>query len=113
MKKVLEDIFNDILEISDINMQKKMWLNENNDTGLISSYVELMNRLFDDNNFNYLIENEAIALGLEPKLIFALKMLKDALDSYVEKETDQEIITDPKWIEISKQAKSIIKMWHS
>ena len=111
MKKVLEDIFNDILEISDINMQKKMWLNENNDTGLISSYVELMNRLFDDNNFSYVIENEAIALDLEPELIFALKTLRNALDGYVDKETDQEIITDPKWIEISEQAKSIIKMW--
>jgi len=113
MKKVLKDIFDDILEISDIKMQKKLWLNEDNDTGLISSYVELMNRLFDDNNFDYFIENEALVLGLESKLIVALETLRDALDDYVEKETDQGIITDPKWIEISKQAKSIIEMWPS
>jgi oligoribonuclease NrnB/cAMP/cGMP phosphodiesterase (DHH superfamily) len=111
MKKILKEIFNDILEISDINMQRKLWLNENNNTGLISSYIELMSRLFDDNNFSYIIDNEVIDLGLKPELILSLKKLRDDLDGYVEKETDAEIVTDPKWIEISKQAESVIKIW--
>jgi len=41
-------IYDKIIELSDINLQRKLWLNENNDTGLISSYVEVMCSLFDD-----------------------------------------------------------------
>ena len=35
----IKNIYFDILEMSDITLQKKLWLNENNDTGLISSYI--------------------------------------------------------------------------
>ncbi|WP_293309447.1 hypothetical protein [Pedobacter sp. UBA5917] len=111
MEKILEYIFNDILEISDIGIQKKLWLNENNDTGLISSYIELMSRLFDDHNLSNVIKNKEITRELKPELISAIKKLEEALDNYVEKETDKEIILDPKWIEISEQAKTVIKMW--
>ena len=45
-------IYKKIIELSDLGLQRKLWLNEKNDTGLISSYSELMSSLFDDFNFD-------------------------------------------------------------
>lgn len=50
VNRTIENIYRDLLELSDITLQKKLWLNQNNNTGLLSSYSELMCRLFDDND---------------------------------------------------------------
>jgi hypothetical protein len=47
-KIIIKYIYDKIIELSDLDLQRKLWLNENNDTGLISSYDELMCSLFDD-----------------------------------------------------------------
>ena len=44
----LEYIHDRIEELSSVDLQEKMWLNQNNDTGRISSYAELMCSLYDD-----------------------------------------------------------------
>ncbi|WP_288243446.1 hypothetical protein, partial [uncultured Chryseobacterium sp.] len=46
-----------LLELSDINLQRKLWLNIDNDTGLISSYSELFNSLLGDFDYDYEVEN--------------------------------------------------------
>ena len=105
-------IYNDILELSDLGLQRKLWLNENNDTGLISSYVEVMCRLFDDNRFDDFIDNRASTLGLSNSTIFELNKLRESLNNYHEKETDEEIIGDSKWAEVVEQAKKVIHEWN-
>ena len=45
MEEQIKNIYRCIKELSDLNLQKKLWLNENNDTGLISSYSELLSSL--------------------------------------------------------------------
>ena len=47
---VIKNIYSDILELSSLEKQKKYWLN--NDPENASSYVEVMCRLFDDNDFD-------------------------------------------------------------
>lgn len=48
--------FKEILEeLSSADLQVKLWLNIENDTGLISSYVELMNNLVSG-DFNFVTE---------------------------------------------------------
>ncbi len=110
MKIIIKNILNDIFEISNINLQRKLWLNENNDTKKISSYVELMCRLFDDNNFEEFTEIEIYKLGYSKRLCIELNKLKELLNSYQEQKTDEEIIIDPKWLEIVNQAKLVLAL---
>jgi hypothetical protein len=64
MERVVKNIYNKLIELSDITLQRKMWLNEGNDRREISSYAELMNSLFDDYNFDSFIETGTYKLGL-------------------------------------------------
>lgn len=109
----MQNIYNDLLELSDLDFQRKLWLNENNDTGLISSYIELMNRLFDDNSFDDFIDNGVPKITIDPNVVSELHKLRNSLNEYEEKGTDREIISDPRWVKISEQAKLIIKMWNN
>jgi hypothetical protein len=113
MKKNVENIYEDILELSDLELQKRLWLNDHNDTGLISSYTEVNNRLFDDNSFDLFIDKEVFELGFSPALIVELDALRTMLNRYEQKKTDVEIINDPKWSEVSKQASLVINMWNN
>ncbi len=108
---MIENIYRVIIELSDLNLQRQLWLNENNDTGLISSYNELMSSLFDDFNFDDFIDNIAPKIGLTPSVIFELNNLRDLLNNYTEKEFDEEILDDPEWWNVVEQAKITINLW--
>lgn len=101
-----------VIELSDLNLQRKLWLNENNDTGLISSYTELMCSLFDDFNFDDFIDNRASKIGLSNSVIFELNKLRELLNNYTEKDLDEEIIDDPEWGNVVEQAKTVIRKWN-
>lgn len=104
------NILNSIKEISDLENQKLTWtgkhLNE------VSSYVEVINTLYDDYFFDefiaYVKENEP-----EKKELYSMILeLDDKINNYQEKEkSNLEIINDPKWIHITKVAESITKIW--
>jgi hypothetical protein len=112
-KIVIENIYNKILEASDLDRQRKLWLNENNDTGWISSYTELMCGLFDDNDFDSFIDKTAAEAGFPSKTIIELDKLRTLLNNYQEGDkTDAEIINDPEWKKISDQAKVVLAEWN-
>ncbi len=113
MNTIIDNIYRLIFELSDIKLQRKLWLNKNNDSGLISSYSELMCSLFDDFNFDDFIENKASKMGLSKGLICELLNLRELLNSYNEKNTDEEILNDSEWKKIVSQAKKIIDLWNS
>ena len=105
-----KSFYEGLIELSDVEIQKKKWLNINNDTGFISSFDELYCSLFDDMDFD--IEIKKIQ---NPDLENKLMLLKNKLNNYsvpVENRdsyNDSIIINDTKWIEISDFAKEIIK----
>jgi hypothetical protein len=107
-----QHIYRLIGELADISLQRKLWLNENNDTGLMSSYSELMCSLFDDLGFDGFIDDEATKIGLSKGLIFKLSGLRASLNSYDEKDTDEGIISDPEWRKVVEQAKAVIEEWN-
>jgi hypothetical protein len=111
MDKIIKNIYRKIVELANLSLQRKLWLNENNDTGFISSYSELMCSLFDDFCFDDFIENKATKIGLSNSLIFELRKLRELLNNYKGKESDQEIINDKEWKKIVEQAKLIIREW--
>jgi len=100
-----------IVELADLSLQRKLWLNENNDTGLISSYAELMSSLFDDFGFDDFVDSRAKKIGLPNSLIFEISKLRGLLNSYIEKESDEETINDLEWKKIVEQAKMVKQEW--
>lgn len=111
MKTDIKNIYLDILELSSIEKQKKYWLN--NDPENISSYVEVMCRLFDDNHFDIFVDKTARQEGMSEKVVFELDKLRQLLNDYEEKEADEAIINDPNWKIIVMQAKKVIEEWFS
>jgi len=47
MDVIRENVYRIIVELASLSLQRKLWLNENNDTGLISSFYELMSSSSD------------------------------------------------------------------
>ena len=109
---ITDNIYHKIIELSDSSLQRKLWLNQNNDTGLISSYVEVMCSLFDDFHFDDFVDKTAAEIGLSDDTILELNNLRELLNNYKEKESDEEIINDPEWEKIVEQAKIVIKKWN-
>ncbi|MCH6201540.1 hypothetical protein MMU07_18305 [Aquiflexum sp. LQ15W] len=111
MDKINESIYRMISQLSDLSLQRKLWLNENKDTGLISSYTELMCSLFDDFNFDDFIDNRACKIGLSNSVIFELNKLRELLNNYNQKDSDEEIIGDVVWRNVVDQAKTVLREW--
>jgi len=111
MNNIIENIYRLIVELANLSLQRKLWLNENNDTGLISSFSELMCSLFDDFSFDDFVDNEAEKIGLSKSLIYELSKLRNLLNGYNEKGADEEIISDPEWKKVVEQAKIVIQKW--
>jgi hypothetical protein len=112
MDRITKNIHDDVNELSNLNLQRKLWLNENNNTGLISSYVEVMCRLFDDNGMDNFIDEDSTTYNLDTSIIKELKTLRTLILDYDEThKTDCEIINDPEWQKISKQSQIVISYW--
>jgi len=94
MKRIYKNNIVSLLkELSDIEFQKNIWLNVNNPRGLVCSFVEAVNMLFDDCVVTeYLNEGEII---ISKSVTKALKELSLALDSVNEYRPEEEIINDP------------------
>ncbi len=113
--KSIED---NLKELSDIELQRKLWLNINNPTNQVSSYDELYCRLFDDNSIEDFIENELINIKVKPKFLFEIKKLIQMLNDFKEPELYQEskndlyILDNLNWHMISEQSKLVLYLWN-
>lgn len=110
---MINNIRRTINQLSDTALQRKLWLNENNDTGLISSYSEAFSTLFDDNNFDHFVDVEAAKRGFSQGLIEDFVRLREQLKTYQEKADDAEIIKDPEWAKVTTEAKIVTEKWKS
>lgn len=106
---VFNNIFNDILEISDREFQRVVWLGRC--PTICSSFVEVYCRLYDDDDFSSFVSVDSIAIGFSDDTIQAFKDLIELMERYVELETDAEIIEDPNWIIITEQASVVVQLW--
>ncbi|MBN8785021.1 MAG: hypothetical protein J0G98_18320 [Terrimonas ferruginea] len=77
-----------------------------------SSFIEVYCRLFDDNSFDTFVDLEVSRLKLPASFTRKPELLRDKLNAYDESGlTQQEIIQDPKWMELMQQAKLVIDNW--
>jgi hypothetical protein len=118
-KIVFKDIYNDIVELADINMQKKIWRNIDNDTGYISSFTEIYCRLFDEFSVESVIENVMSKMDVNPVFLFNMRKLVQMLNDYQEPENyiitqnDIHILEDLSWHIIIEQAKIVLNLWNN
>ncbi|MCC6837193.1 MAG: hypothetical protein IT234_01530 [Bacteroidia bacterium] len=112
MKKEIDNIYYNFVELSDVDLQKKLWLNEQNNSNQISSFTELYCRLFDDNDFDGFIISAKLNNVFSKNLLEQIIHLREMLNNYNEKETDREIINDPEWSKIVTHAKLVIENWN-
>ena len=104
-----ENIHGDLVLLSDLEQQRKWWLGE--DPHHISSYVELMCSLFDDNRLEEFAGVEAAQEGFSVEFVGALRQLTAMLNGYEEKATSREILEDPEWLRVVEQAKRVLVEW--
>ena len=81
MINITKDIYSRIIELSDLGLQIKLWLNQENDTDLISSYSELMCSLFDDFNFDDFVDTPPSEFGFSESVVFELRKLRGLLNN--------------------------------
>jgi len=111
LKTIEKNVFLDILEISDVEFQKKAWFGYY--VNYCSSYTEIMCGLFDDNQFDLFIKEDVLKLNYSVSFCDKLRVLQTKLKLFNgdDNKKDIEIIYDVDWIEISQLAKSIINEW--
>ena len=113
----LDSIHDKIEELSSVDLQNKLWLNRNNDTGLISSYPELMCTLYDDCNLEHVLRKAMEKYGYSSDALNGLYKLNSLLNNYEEPCTngyidDELIIKDSNWQVIVKQAQTVLANWN-
>ncbi len=113
---ILDHIYDDLYELSNIGLQKRLWLGECVDIGYVSSSTELFCRLFDDDLFDDFVMtlNKEEYENLE--IIYKLITLHTKLNEYndnleIKNLEDVEILEDPKWFEIVSVAQEVLHNW--
>lgn len=111
-KEILNNIYNDLLELSSKDLQISYWITGKD--GKVSGYTELMCRLFDDDDFDLFVEKEVFELGFSKDLIHELHLLRNQLNQYNEADKSREqIIYDKAWQTIVAQAHKVINLWNN
>lgn len=111
-QQVIIDIFLNIKELSDIDFQYKVWV-ANEIDGYTSSYSFLSDSLVDDLRTEDLVTANPEEYGITPEFQKELCIMLFKLAAYNDKgkKTDADILKDPAWIEVVKQAKVVWDMY--
>jgi len=106
------NIYQDIIELSDIELQKKRWLSDDSDE--ISSYEELMCSFFDDNNIIDFIDSELAKYSPSSELKKSLQKLVTALNDFDDNGFDNEQIFNSRpWNKIISIAGEVRVLWEN
>ena len=103
------NIFNSIKDISDIEFQKLAWMGRH--PTKVSSFTEIINVLYDDNDFEEFIQYTRADWGQE-KLHELLLEINRIINAYnATDKMDVQILEDPEWHSITEVANKIIFHW--
>ena len=111
----LEYIHDKIEELSSVDLQNKLWLNRNNNTGRISSYT-LMCTLYDDINLELVLRKAMEKYGYSSDALNGLYQLNSLLNNYKEPYSngnidDELVIKDSNWQVVVEQAQTVLANW--
>lgn len=107
-----KNIYDSIKAISDIERQRKAWLGK--DKNRAASFLEDTSMLYDSFDFSNFLEDDYYKLeALSKNLYKELLCLHHLLDKYDKNgKSDEEILVDPEWMVITKQARKVIEIWN-
>lgn len=106
----LENIYDCILEISDIEEQKRIW--NGNTPNIIASYDDVMLSLFDDFLFDNFIDDYLNAIEISIEFKEKIILFRDKLKLFDGYSLNYKKITKhPNWVEISKIAQDVLRLW--
>lgn len=116
---VKKEIYLRIKELSDVTIQKQLWLNQDNNIGEISSYTELMCTLYDDLDFHsfakkglIVVNNVEITDGkISKALLKEMQILDNMLQTYNASGDDSSVLVDSAWHKITHQASVVVTLW--
>jgi hypothetical protein len=96
-------------DISNLDFQRRAWLKRGPE---VSSFAEVINNLYDDCLFeDFLRHAEGNSGFISEESLNEMIILRDMINNYDEfGKVDSEIISDPKWIAIAKQANKLYKI---
>jgi len=97
--------------LSNRDYQENIWLNRNNPRGLVDSFVETVNMLFDDCVVgDYLQEGQIL---FDRSVTKALIDLHEATDAVNEFRPEEEIVTDPLMRVVREKAARVLALIHA
>lgn len=102
MKRVSINILDDFEELSSIELQEDYWLNN---SGKVSSYVELMCRLFDESQIEHYLKINFFNHWLSKEIRELISMLEEFDGEHM---TPEEILSNSQWKKISLKAAKIL-----
>lgn len=109
----LSGLLSTIREIGDKSFQERIWLEGSGPE--VSSYEEVMCRLFDDYALSSVIDAEWRALGLTERQREGLILLRDALDVFGSEVSGtpepSRILNDPRWVSVRDLARKTLALW--
>ena len=103
------NLFHAIENLADLEFQRETWTGKN--PQLISSYIEIINVLFDDNGFIDYIDYYKSLNGADNLYNLFIELV-NMIDNYNGQENDELILNDPSWIAITNKAKQIVPLLH-
>lgn len=89
-KRILLD---SLSELSEIEYQRRVWLNRNNFSGDVSSFIEAANNFLGDSLVKITLNQNEILF--DKKTTKVLQELSDVIDAVDEYRPEEEIINDP------------------
>ena len=110
-KEIIEIIYCCLLDISDIEDQRKVWRGDFSPTR-VGDYIEYNCRLYDDFFFDNFIDDYLNVIEVSKDFKDKIELLRIKLDSFDGSEMKyNKILKHPQWIEISDIAKEVLKLW--
>jgi hypothetical protein len=99
-----QNVVNAIKDVSDIEMQRTAWLGE--DPNLVSSFWEVIMVLYDDFGFEDYIKYYESSYRYD-EFLRQMKRLDGMISTYTPSgvSSDAPILIDPRWRDITEQAK--------
>ena len=102
----LKNVMNTVREIADPEFQQRVWVDGAGPE--FSDWTEVMCKLFDDFLFDDFVDRDWQQFGFSSESHQLLVQLREQLNNYEEKETNAEIVADPKWQQIREFAGKVL-----
>lgn len=106
-----KNICNALGELSDIELQRQLWLSDGAGGALVSSFTEVVEELFSDTGLDDALN--AGTTGLDAETVKLLRSLRLAIDRVDNDHGPWQTIDDPNMVEVRSMAGKLLELLSS